>query len=258
MTLQKLSAGSEYEYLTRQVAALDSTEKGSIPLADYYSAKGESPGRWVGSRLTRIDGLESVDPVTAEQMKHLFGSGYDPVTGRPLGAAYKVFANETATAFNARVDEVLANSAKKTSAERAAARTTAAREFFFAEQGREPASAQELSTALKRYPRPRQTAVAGFDLPFSPVNSVTPRDAVERRLAAESILSFGVVLDRGSQYLLVGQRRVVGPEYALGLAAFRAHTRPPIPDVLCEGLRRGCHVPGIVRSTLDFQPLYSD
>ena len=45
MTLQKLSAGSGYEYLTRQVAALDSTEKGNIPLADYYVAKGESPGR---------------------------------------------------------------------------------------------------------------------------------------------------------------------------------------------------------------------
>jgi hypothetical protein len=29
MTLHKLSAGSGYEYLTRQVAALDSTEKGA-------------------------------------------------------------------------------------------------------------------------------------------------------------------------------------------------------------------------------------
>jgi hypothetical protein len=35
MTLQKLSAGSGYEYLTQQVAALDSTEKGSFQLADY-------------------------------------------------------------------------------------------------------------------------------------------------------------------------------------------------------------------------------
>jgi hypothetical protein len=34
MTLHKLSAGSGYEYLTRQVAALDSTEKGLVPLAD--------------------------------------------------------------------------------------------------------------------------------------------------------------------------------------------------------------------------------
>ena len=51
MTLHKLSAGSGYEYLTRQVAALDSTEKGAVPLADYYSAKGETPGRWIGTGL---------------------------------------------------------------------------------------------------------------------------------------------------------------------------------------------------------------
>ena len=57
MTLQKLSAGSGYEYLTRQVAALDSTEKRNIPLADYYAAKGEAPGRWIGSGLGGIDGL---------------------------------------------------------------------------------------------------------------------------------------------------------------------------------------------------------
>ena len=60
-----------------------------------------------------------------------------------------------------------------TSAERAAARSTAAREFFVAEHGREPATAQELSAALAKYSRPRQTAVAGFDLTFSPVKSVS-------------------------------------------------------------------------------------
>ncbi|MEI2809837.1 MAG: relaxase domain-containing protein [Nocardioides sp.] len=90
MTLQKLSAGSGYEYLTRQVAALDSTEKRNIPLADYYAAKGESPGRWVGAGLSGIDGLELDDIVTAEQMKHLFGTGCDPVSGRPLASAYKI------------------------------------------------------------------------------------------------------------------------------------------------------------------------
>ena len=173
MTLQKLSAGSGYEYLTRQVAALDSTEKGSIPLADYYAAKGEAPGRWIGSGLVGIDGLAINDVVTAEQMKHLFGCGCDPSSGRPLGAAYRVYANETVDAFNARVDELLGPVAAPTPAQRAMARSTAAREFFVAEHGREPASARELSTALARYSRPRQTAVAGFDLTFSPVKSVS-------------------------------------------------------------------------------------
>lgn len=79
MTLHMLSAGSGYEYLTRQVAALDSTEKGTTPLSDYYSAKGESPGCWVGSGLIGIDGLDAGDVVTAEQMKYLFGTGGHPL-----------------------------------------------------------------------------------------------------------------------------------------------------------------------------------
>jgi hypothetical protein len=103
MTLHKLSAGSGYEYLTRQVAALDSTEKGRSALADYYSAKGESPGRWVGSGLVGIDGLEVGDVVTAEQMKHLFGTGSHPLTGEPLGAAYKVYDNTGVDGFNVEV-----------------------------------------------------------------------------------------------------------------------------------------------------------
>ena len=178
MTLQKLSAGSGYEYLTRQVAALDSTEKRNIPLADYYAAKGEAPGRWIGSGLGGIDALAIRDIVRAEHMKNLFGRGCDPITGRPLGAAYKVYANETADAFNARVDELLVQSPVPTAAERAAARSTAAREFFVAENGLEPATARELSAALARYSRPRQTAVAGFDLTFSPVKSVSALWAV--------------------------------------------------------------------------------
>lgn len=48
MTLHKLSADSGYEYLPRQVAAMDSTEKGHNGLGDYYSAKGEAPGVWTG------------------------------------------------------------------------------------------------------------------------------------------------------------------------------------------------------------------
>ena len=57
LSLHKLTAGDGYTYLTRQVAVTDSTERGKSTLVDYYSDKGERPGRWVGQGLV---GLGSV------------------------------------------------------------------------------------------------------------------------------------------------------------------------------------------------------
>src|SRR4029453_9028373 len=57
MSLHKLTAGSGYDYLTRQVAALDATDKGRTSLASYYTERDESPGVWVGSGMGGIDGL---------------------------------------------------------------------------------------------------------------------------------------------------------------------------------------------------------
>src|SRR5687768_16265558 len=51
MSLHKLTAGAGYDYLTRQVAALDATEKGHTGLASYYTERGETPGTWIGSGL---------------------------------------------------------------------------------------------------------------------------------------------------------------------------------------------------------------
>jgi hypothetical protein len=86
MSIHKLTAGSGYDYLTRQVAALDSTEKGHTGLASYYTERGESPGVWIGSGLDGIDGLGAGDPVTAEQMRALFGCGLHPLA-EPAAAA---------------------------------------------------------------------------------------------------------------------------------------------------------------------------
>lgn len=88
MTLKKLAAGSGYEYLTRQVAAADSTELGKTPLADYYAAKGEAPGCWIGLGLVGIEGLGHGDAVAAEQMQRLFGDGCHPVSGASLGRPF--------------------------------------------------------------------------------------------------------------------------------------------------------------------------
>ena len=37
MSLHRITAGSGYDYLTRQVAAMDSTERGHTALASYYT-----------------------------------------------------------------------------------------------------------------------------------------------------------------------------------------------------------------------------
>ena len=183
MTLHKLSAGSGCEYLTDQVAALDSTEKGATPLADYYTSKGEAPGRWVGSGLVGVDELEAGDVVTAEQMKHLFGTGSHPLTGESLGSAYKVYGTEGVEGFNAEVQRRVSTSSTSAAGRPpdglvARIKSEVAREWFVREHDREPASERELSAALARYSRPRQTAVAGYDLTFSPVKSVSTLWAV--------------------------------------------------------------------------------
>ena len=77
MGLHKLTAGDGYTYLTRQVAAHDSSERGATSLADYYSELGESPGTWWGAGLSGID-ISAGDEVCEEQMRNLFGEGRHP------------------------------------------------------------------------------------------------------------------------------------------------------------------------------------
>src|ERR1019366_5024275 len=78
MSLHKLTAGGGDTYLTRQVAAADATHRGRAPLGDFYAARGESPGVWVGAGLSGLAGVDPGDHVTAAQMKALFGQGRHP------------------------------------------------------------------------------------------------------------------------------------------------------------------------------------
>ena len=89
MTLHKLTAGDGYEYLTRQVAAADSTELGRQALADYYSEKGERPGMWLGRGLDGVKGVSEGEQVDAAQMKALFGAGRHPDADRIMQAAVR-------------------------------------------------------------------------------------------------------------------------------------------------------------------------
>src|SRR6188472_2350747 len=205
MSIHKLTAGSGYDYLTRQVAALDATEKGHTGLAAYYTERGESPGVWIGSGMDGIDGLAAGDPVTAEQMRALFGCGIHPLAElrqqqlegpdltnqdfqnvARLGAPFKIVDNDLRP-FRLEVARRIAalNSAigwpadaSIAAADRARVRTQVAREFFLAAHGREPIDARELAGQIAKDSRPRTQTVAGYDLTFSPVKSVSTLWAV--------------------------------------------------------------------------------
>ena len=205
MSMHKLTAGSGYDYLTRQVAALDATEKGHTGLASYYTERGETPGVWIGSGMDGIDGLSVGDPVTAEQMRALFGCGLHPLAelrqqqlegpdltrrdfqdAARLGAPFKIvdgevspFRLEVARRFAAiQTAAGLPAGAALPAADRAGVRTEVAREFFLSEHGREPVDARELAGQIAKDSRPRTQTVAGYDLTFSPVKSVSTLWAV--------------------------------------------------------------------------------
>ncbi|HZL73901.1 MAG TPA: MobF family relaxase, partial [Propionibacteriaceae bacterium] len=205
MSMHKLTAGSGYDYLTRQVAALDATEKGHTGLASYYTERGESPGVWIGSGMDGIDSLAAGDPVTGEQMRALFGCGLHPLAelrqqqlegpgltprdyqdAARLGVPFKIV-DGVVSPFRLEVAKRVAaiNTAAGfpadmplPAADRARVRTEVAREFFLAAHGREPIDARELAGQIAKDSRPRTQTVAGYDLTFSPVKSVSALWAV--------------------------------------------------------------------------------
>ena len=179
--MQKLSAGSGYEYLTRQVAAMDATGRGHTTLSDYYSAKGESPGHWYGGGLVGV-GLAAGDEVTAEQMKLLFGAGLNPVTGERLGQRYALYANQP-TPFETELGHRLAarqdeHQAPVPQSVRDRLRTDLAHEWFTRQFGRAPSGPRELHGFIAKATSHPRTSVAGFDVTFTPPKSVSALWAV--------------------------------------------------------------------------------
>src|SRR4051794_3307677 len=75
MTVHKITAGDGYTYLTRQVAAGDSSPERGKSAAEYYTETGNPPGAWMGSGLSSL-GLSG--QVSEEQMTALFGQGLHP------------------------------------------------------------------------------------------------------------------------------------------------------------------------------------
>jgi hypothetical protein len=152
-----------------------------------------------------IDGLTAGDPVTAEQMRALFGCRLHPlaelrqqqlegpdltirdlhevtrldvpfkIVDRDIGP-FRLEVARRIAAINTAVG--LPTEAPIGAAERARVRTEVAREFFRSEHGREPVDARELAGQIAKDSRPRTQTVAGYDLTFSPVKSVSTLWAV--------------------------------------------------------------------------------
>ncbi|WP_458573347.1 MobF family relaxase, partial [Mycobacteroides abscessus] len=219
VSLHKISAGDGYLYLVRQVAASDATHRGRSALADYYSVKGEAPGRWLGKGLTaladpgardvsaqtveQVWAVRAGSEVTEDQMKALFGEGLHPnatkisdyligrglaseaaINGAKLGRKFAIYDDPPFVAalsqayrqHNIAIGEK--PSARLDPATKSAIRTRLARDWFIAEYGHPPSDDRELSGYLARINRPPKTAVAAFDLAFSPVKSLSAAWAI--------------------------------------------------------------------------------
>ena len=212
MSLHKLTAGSGYDYLTRQVAVQDTTEKGHTGLASYYTERGETPGIWIGSGCVDVGDGFGDSMVTAEQMQALFGAGMHPLgpeilrnldpsvpqvvadQAMRLGAPFKLFGRVDPFRIEVarRIEELNKSRGLKRDApvsvdDRARIRTAVAREVFVSEFGREPLDERELAGTIARHSRPAATAVAGFDLTFSPPKSVSTLWAVADQQTAARI-----------------------------------------------------------------------
>lgn len=283
MTLHKLTAGDGYLYLVRQVAAADSTVRGRTPLADYYSANGEAPGRWLGRGLAALSSrgpievsadvreqiwaVEQGSTVGEAQMRALYGEGLHPNAERiadhvadlgltqaksqaatRLGRRFDVrdgeseFVRRVAVAYRDHNAEAGQHWNATIAAEvRAAIRTRVALELFGEQYGRAPTDDRELSGFIARNTRARTTAVAGYDLTFSPVKSVSalwaigPRDVAAKVEEAHDAAVADVVrwLEQSAAFTRTGTNGVaqVDTEGLIAAAFTHRDSRAGDPDL---------------------------
>jgi TrwC relaxase len=213
MTVHKLTAGEGYTYLTRQVAAHDATNRGFDTLGGYYTERGEAAGVWMGSGLAAVPDFPVAGEVSEAQMQALFGEGRHPNArelerwmraagaseqeidaASRLGSPYRIYA--ATRMFNRRAagafrdynrDQGRYPDSPVPAEDRARMRSEIAGRMFVEDFGREPEDARELSGHLARISRQQTTAVAGYDLTFSPVKSVSTLWAIAPKPVADII-----------------------------------------------------------------------
>ena len=218
MGLHKLTAGDGYTYLTRQVAVHDATERGHTGLGDYYAAEGRvarpagwAPG-WPGWTVSTPG-----DQVTDEQMKALFGEGRHPNADAIERAVIAAGGDRGvrrcgASALGQRVrglrrrervpdrgrppvrrattpTGVARWNAPVPAEERARIRTEVGAGRCSPTQYGRAAGGRRGSCpgSSPAHSRQATTAVAGYDLTFSPVKSVSALWAIAPREVAEQI-----------------------------------------------------------------------
>ena len=194
MTVHVLHAGDGYTYLTRQVASGDHQPLRGQAMSDYYLAEGNPPGRWVGSGRVAMD----VDgQVTEAQMKALFGEGVHPdaqfrirsaiargaspedaMASVRIGRRYPVI-DHSGELWRDRLDGAYRQFQEahgrrpERGPERDLVRWNVATELFRETQHRDPADDGELKGFVARVAKPPRQPVAGVDLVFTPVKSVS-------------------------------------------------------------------------------------
>lgn len=214
MSLHVLSAGTGYLYYVQETASGDELRAEGRQLGDYYTVEGLPPGQWLG-RGTAALGVSG--NVTEAQMANLFGLGRHPeyeailaakqgseLTDKAatkaadkaakLGRKYYEYSpkdNALAQAIRTRESDFERMKHRKpTAAERHRMRSTAAAVMFRESHGRNPVSTEELGKYITTQLRPQQSAVAGFDLTFTPVKSVSVLwalgDADTRRMVEDA------------------------------------------------------------------------
>jgi conjugative relaxase-like TrwC/TraI family protein len=159
MTVHKLTAGDGYTYLTRQVASMDETRVPGQSLADYYTARGNPPGIWMGAGATTL-GVAG-GPVSEAQMRALFGEGAHPDRDALLAAG----ATDASTRLGTRYPTYQSLAPR-------VERVAAAARVFEVEHGRPPTTVEFQRLTLVEARRERRP-VAGYDLVFTPVKSVS-------------------------------------------------------------------------------------
>jgi len=190
MTIHVLHAGDGYLYLLRSVATHDGRAAAGEGLTAYYTAKGQPAGRWAGVGAGRL-GVQGV--VTEEQMRSLFGQGQHPDSERMrsdlraqgvpdaainravrLGRRFPRYGSKPdlrALLRGAYEERERHLGRKLTDQERLVVRQEAAAERFRKRTGRAPLDPLELEAGDAE--GATREAVAGYDLVFTPVKSVS-------------------------------------------------------------------------------------